>query len=92
MLNDSSLYFFQDLPESSQFQSEFYLLVQRLSVRPEGRLSTSSGPTTTAVFPLTDTENDSTKLTGSNKVLMHQDQSQISGEVLNWAMKSCSAF
>lgn len=60
--NDSSLYFFQDLPGSFQFQNEFYLLVQRLSVRPEGRLSSSPGPTTMDVFPFTDTENNSNSM------------------------------
>lgn len=44
------------------------------------------------MFPLTDTENNSNKPKGSNKVLMHQDQSQIRGKILIWAVKSCSAF
>lgn len=77
-------YFFQDLPGSFQFQ--------RLSVTPGGRLNTTSGPTTMDIFPFTDTENYSNKLNGSNKVFMHQDQPQISGNILIWAVKICSSF
>lgn len=57
-----------------------------------GQIEHSSGPTTMDVFPLTDTENNSNKLNGSNKVCMHPDQSQTSGKILICAVKSCSAF
>lgn len=87
----STFIFFQHCLGSFQFQSDFSLLVQRLPVRPEGRLSTSSGPTAMTCFCLLTLE--TTQINSMDQIEFDASRPvPINGNILIWAVKICSAF